>query len=416
MTAGANTCPVCLSPAERGRDRDYGDKKQVRCPRCGPYQVSGTALAMLRSRVEQDDLTRARLSHAIRLATSEANWVFISSANLDDLAKQPLPGISGQLVHLVRWLASQLGEDRFGRVALGLLDNLAGMVGAVDGTRVERLIAYAAKQGLLEREGADSVGLSPEGWQMVESGRSKESRKETSAPTIVTAQAAETVKAHCNECGPERNAYVRAQHTVNDSDGEVSWSETYSVLECCGCNGLSVRREFWFSEWDCMDQDPLTGQPRMNPGIKVSYWPPPTTRKRPEWTDRLDDDLLRQVIDEVYKALSAGLIVMASIGTRTLLDRAMFLRVDDPPGGFAGKLDLMVERGHIGKHERDILWAITDAGSAAAHRGYAPSAQHLDTIVATVENFLHREFVLKTAAGDVRSATPPRRPAPKTKE
>jgi hypothetical protein len=147
----------------------------------------------------------------------------------------------------------------------------------------------------------------------------------------------------------------------------------------------------------------------MNPGIEVTYWPPPTKRKKPVWADDLDDEALRRVMDEVYQALNSGLIVMASIGTRTLLDRAMFLRVDDPPGGFTGKLKVMVERGHISESERETLLAMTDAGSAAAHQGYAPKAEHLDTIVATVENFLHREFVLKTAAGEVRAATPPRR-------
>ena len=133
----------------------------------------------------------------------------------------------------------------------------------------------------------------------------------------------------------------------------------------------------------------------------------------PDWAENLEDDVLRGVIDEVYKALNAGLIVLASIGVRTLLDRAMLLRVGDPMGGFSGKLKLMVENGHIGQDEKNILEAITDAGSAAAHRGFAPTAETLSTIIETAENFLHREFVLKSAAGEVRSATPSReRPEP----
>ena len=147
----------------------------------------------------------------------------------------------------------------------------------------------------------------------------------------------------------------------------------------------------------------------MIPGIKVTYWPPPTQRKKPDWAESIDDDVIRGVIEEVYQALNSGMIVLASIGTRTLLDRGMFLRVGDPKGGFAGKLNLMVEKGHIGKDERDILQAITDAGSAAAHRGFAPNNKTLGTIIDTAENCLHREFVLKTAAGDVRKATPARR-------
>ena len=88
----------------------------------------------------------------------------------------------------------------------------------------------------------------------------------------------------------------------------------------------------------------------------------------------------------------------------------MFLRVGDPKGGFGGKLAKMHEKGHIGLHEKDILAAITDAGSAAAHRGFTPNIKTFGTIIETVENFLQREFVLKTAAGDVRKATPQRGP------
>lgn len=400
-------CPICLNTAERGRDRDYGDKKQVRCPRCGQFEISRTALAMLGSRVEQAPLVRARLSHAIRSSTTEDNWFFVSSANLDELAQQSLPGVPQQLQHLALWLSAQLGDDRLGRVPCPLPESLAGMIGAADGERVERLIDYSVKQGIVERDAEkDEFGLSPDGWTMIEPPTNEDEpvsqADPVETPTVVT-------KAHCNECNGERNADIRASYTANDEDGEVSWSDTYDVLKCCGCNGISVRHTFWFSEWDDFDADPLTGQPRLIPGVKVTYWPPPTTREKPEWVEKLEDKVLRDVIDEVYQALNSGLIVLASIGTRTLLDRAMFLCVGDPKGGFAGKFNLMVENGHIGKNEKDILEAITDAGSAAAHRGFVPSSKMLDTIIETVENFLQREFILKTAAGEVRTATPPRK-------
>ena len=124
--------------------------------------------------------------------------------------------------------------------------------------------------------------------------------------------------------------------------------------------------------------------------------------------DKLEDKVLRRVMDEVYGALNSGFIVLASIGTRTLIDRAIYLRVGDPNGGFAAKLKLMEDRGHIGADESEILEAMTDAGSAAAHRGYSPKADTLKTIIETVEIFLRREFFIKTEARKVKAATPPR--------
>ena len=163
------------------------------------------------------------------------------------------------------------------------------------------------------------------------------------------------------------------------------------------------------SEWDSVDNDPLTGQARYVPGVETSYWPPYTTRARPSWIDDLHDSTLRAIADEVYQALNAGLVTLATIGTRTLLDQAMYLRVGDPQGCFQSKLSSMVTEGFIGNGEQDTLLIMTDAGNASAHRGYAPNEATLLTIMSIVENFLHREFVLKEAAAEVRAATPPRR-------
>lgn len=406
MPQESEKCPVCSLPAERGRDKDYGEMKQIRCYRCGPFEITRTALAMLHSRMDDDPHAWARLSHAIRIRTSEDNWLSISSTNLDDLIKQPLPGIQAQLEYLARWLAAQLRDDRLGRIPRPAPDLLAGIVGAVAGEQVTRLISYAVQERIVEHDQKNqSLGLTPKGWRMVES---SEIKPEPQNQTVSADSQSEIVSAHCNECGGVRRAYKRASHTVRGNDGEVSWSDTYDVLECCGCSGIAVRHEHWFSEWDQFDADPITGQPRLTPGIKVTYWPPPTTRERPQWIESLDDEVLRMVFDEVYDALNAGMIILASIGTRTLLDRAMFLRIGDPKGGFAGKLKLMFDQGHIGKDEMEVLRVITDAGSAAAHRGFNPDSQTLGTIIDTVENFLHREFVLKTAAGRVKRATPSR--------
>jgi len=398
-------CPICKNLVERRRDGDY-DKKQVLCSRCGPFEISGTALAMLESRIHQDRLVSARLSHAIRSRTSQDKWFFVSSVNLDELVQNPLPGIPQQVQNLALWLKAGLSDDRLGRIRCPSLETLAGMIGAIDGKRVEKLVDHAVKERIVERgPEMDLLGLSPKGWTMVEPATARTASKPEPANPEPSSQ---VVKAHCNECGGERKAHKRASHTVNGKDGEASWSNTYEVLECCGCSNMSVRHTFSFSEWDQFDSDPLTGQPRLVPGIKETYWPPPTKRRKPEWAQKLDDDVLRGVLEEVYQALNAGMIVLASIGTRTLLDRGMFLRIGDPKRGFAGKLDLMQEKGHIGKVERDILESITDAGSAAAHRGFTPSSKTLSTIIETAENFLHREFVLKTAAGEVKTATPAR--------
>jgi len=399
-------CPVCLNAIELSTRRDYGERNQIECPRCGPYEISGTALAMLQSRVSQDALVRARLSHAIRSETSKRDRLFVGSTNLDELCRRPLPDVEHQLQKLVLSLSALLDDDRLGQRAMPDLEPLAGMVGAVDSKRVSRLIDYALKRGVIESvDRGATFGISPAGWEIASGTQGRNT--ETTGPKEMAPETV-TVSAHCDGCGGDRKSLKKATHTNSGDDEGVSWSETYEILECCGCGKMSVRRIFWLSEWDNIDQDPVTGKPRLIRGEEITCWPPVTKRKQPEWSKKLQDDILRQVMAEVYQALNGGLIVLSSIGTRTLLDRAMFLCIGDPKGGFQGKLKLMLDNGHVGKDELDILGTITDAGSAAAHRGFAPSAETLHTIVDTVENFLHREFVLKLAAKKVKDATPPR--------
>ena len=62
----------------------------------------------------------------------------------------------------------------------------------------------------------------------------------------------------------------------------------------------------------------------------------------------------------------------------------------------------------IRAEDRALLGAMIDAGHAASHRGHRPPREHLETILDTVENLLHRKFVLPSAAAEIKLATPTR--------
>src|SRR5690242_1275489 len=94
---------------------------------------------------------------------------------------------------------------------------------------------------------------------------------------------AEVVRGYCPKCGEGCKAFVRGKHTVNwsDDDSPASSSDTGMVLECCGCERIYFRRDFWFSEWESMGQNPYTGEPEIEGGTETTYWPAPTHRKPP---------------------------------------------------------------------------------------------------------------------------------------
>ena len=209
-----------------------------------------------------------------------------------------------------------------------------------------------------------------------------------------------TVKANCNACGGERNAYIRASYSKKvgpSGPDDPTWSvTTIEALECCGCNQLSMRRKFWFSEWVELDG---------SGGMEIIYWPPKQARE-PDWHDRLlFDDNLCQAMKEVYVALNQGLVVLASIGVRTLLDRSFFLLLKEDHGSFAKKLNIMVEKGLLLEGEKEIFQSIADVGNAAAHRAHVPTQETLIKILAAVESFLYQKFILPGDAKAVEKDT-----------
>ena len=411
-------CPVCQGETVYHGESDFGERRRFSCPRCGKFRVTGTALSMLAGRLGGVENRYARLSHAIRRRQDEGDeWLLVTSANIDELVEAPLPDIASQFGNLVRWVARNLGDDKLGLVPLPSMEHLAAVVGAVDGSRLDRLLRYAMDQGLVDVNDGREIALTPRGWEMADTSRTTNSTSSESGSNLKDARTPEEdspsgmVMANCNNCGGDRNAYVRATHAVPGSDGNVSWATVMEILECGGCSGISVRRRYWFSEWEDVYEDPLTGQLVRDMPEEITCWPAKQTRALPDWADRLADGNLRQVMEEVYVAVDHGLVVLAAIGARTLLDRAMLLKVDDQKNGFRGKLDAMVAGGHMGSEEKDKLLIIADAGSAAAHRAHVPGEKTLDSVLTAVEALLYRLYVLPGEVKAVEASTP-KRPLP----
>lgn len=151
----------------------------------------------------------------------------------------------------------------------------------------------------------------------------------------------------------------------------------------------------------------------------ITHWPTPTRRARPDWMldnfagiSAISDPDLRRLLDEVYAALDTDLRVLAAIGIRTSFDRASELLGIEPDLSFQAKLRALEGSGHIGANEKEILDALTDAGSAAAHRGWRPSTEELNTMMEIIESFLHRSFVLGHEARKLKRTVPRRLPKP----
>lgn len=78
----------------------------------------------------------------------------------------------------------------------------------------------------------------------------------------------------------------------------------------------------------------------------------------------------------------------------------------DPAKSFQEKLKELKERGFIGDTEHGILTVLTDAGSAAAHRGWSPNEEQTTHLLDVLENFIHRVLVNGQKALEIKSGIP----------
>ena len=211
--------------------------------------------------------------------------------------------------------------------------------------------------------------------------------------------ASNTCEGHCPRCNQNLNADIvasesRKKQWDEDEYGKMEEIDTYRILQCRGCETLYVQHRYWFSE----SQDPP----------HATHWPPPPA---PDWVHQLDDVTLQDLLREVYGALNASHRVLAAIGARTALDRAMVLNGAEEASGFGTKIGQLREVGVISEHENQMLSKLTDAGNAAAHRGWKPQPEELTTLIDGMEDFLRRTLVLKSAVNAIN--VPPRVLRPK---
>lgn len=238
-----------------------------------------------------------------------------------------------------------------------------------------------------------------------------------------------TIKAYCGRCRGERNCEVKGYHSEggSEADGQFHWHVAWFLLVCRGCDYPFARTVATNSETyhDYYDHNGDHVQESIE---TIDAWPARAKRERPSWFEhsRIEGTHLFQIIplntalNELYRALDAGLLVLSSIGVRTAFDAACEALGIEAGLPFAAKLTALVDKGSIRASERETLNVLIDAGSAAAHRGWEPDAEQLDVQMDILEEFIFNSMVLparekkKAAKIDkLKQAVPPK---PKTKK
>jgi Domain of unknown function (DUF4145) len=210
-------------------------------------------------------------------------------------------------------------------------------------------------------------------------------------------------RAHCNNCGGERNHSILHAETTSWSEDKygISGGDQYETLKCLGCDTVILRHTSWFSEED---------------GEEVNYFPPAIFRKQPDWFGALrlelqqEEEFVHTLLKEIYVALQNNLPSLAAMGVRSLLEKIMVSKTGDL-GAFSANIMEFERLGHVSGLQRGRLEAILEVGHAAIHRDFTPTSQEVITLVDIAEHIVESVFLHDSRIKSVRKRVPLRKKA-----
>lgn len=198
-------------------------------------------------------------------------------------------------------------------------------------------------------------------------------------------------------------------HWSDKQGHSVDGGNKHSLLECQGCETVFYEISSWNSEnidfW--YDEE---GKTCAEPILDKSTYPKPDSKTKPAWLDGIAnaDSQMANILSEMYIAYDSESYILTAIGLRTALDRGTEILGIDPTLLFEQKLSALKQEGWIGDTEKEILGIVTDAGNAAAHRGWEPNPAEIAQLLSALEVFLQKSFILGKKALKIKANIPPR--------
>jgi hypothetical protein len=227
----------------------------------------------------------------------------------------------------------------------------------------------------------------------------------------MTAAQPEIVKAHCNKCLGWKNLQVLHREvtswseTIDERHGiSIHGGDTWILFKCLGCDELRLNHSSWFSE-DTDDDG--------RPTVTTEWFPPSITRQKPIWRRNLfpfNAKLyeLNGLTDEIYGALGIGAHRIATMGIRALAERVMVDQVGEK-GTFQKTTKAFFDAGFVAPFQQGMFEnTLIEAGHAAMHRSFEPTADTVNTLLDIIEGVLHAIYYQPMLAAEAKKTIPNR--------
>jgi hypothetical protein len=217
------------------------------------------------------------------------------------------------------------------------------------------------------------------------------------------------IKSYCNKCAGETNhsiLYEKVDEGSEDfpNDGySIEWGNTHRMIQCCGCDSISMRKDSWFSE-DTDEQG--------RPNVGITYFPPRVYKRKPAWLDHfglfVGPDEIEDLLKEVYICLQNACPRSAAMSCRALLEHIFIAQNGQDLGSFAKNMDEFQRLGKMSPVQKQAITDALEAGHASTHRGFKPTHEEMTTIVSIIENLIEVLYVHQKELSNLKKRIPTR--------
>lgn len=197
----------------------------------------------------------------------------------------------------------------------------------------------------------------------------------------------------CPSCARVTNheiAWKAKEKKVEDDEIGIWESTSYDVLQCLGCETVSLRREYMFSE--DLNMRHINGEWIAFPN--VTMWPKTSHRMLKQKQFSTIPPEIRRIYQETIDAYNLELPTLCAAGIRAIIERVCNNN-DIKENDLEKKINSLLERGIItkivaeGLHENRIL------GNTALHESKLFGDEELTTAINLIESLLEMMYETK---------------------
>jgi len=198
----------------------------------------------------------------------------------------------------------------------------------------------------------------------------------------------------CSGCGIQTNQKIvwKGETSRQEAAGGDIWTETnYDLLQCLGCEGVTLRRRHIFSE--DMDFEEINGKTVVKP--EVTLWPKISRRMLKMKYFNKAPPSVKRTYRETMEAYNSELPTLCSAGIRSIIE-AVCKEEGVSGSDLKERVDSLCKEGLITKGFAEALHENRLLGNDALHKLTLFGDTELSTAIELIESLIEAIYETKT--------------------